>query len=258
VRSAGLGIEEVDRILLVGGCSRIPLVGQTVRELTGRPVSRDSHPKHAIALGAALFAAKAEAAAPPAFAAPVAGESSPVAAAAAPEPSAPGPPAAAAVEPQPAAIPPAPAPAPPIAAVAPAARAPDVPRGQRVGGEARRRAIPRWAWASAGALVVVVVAAVAAVLLAGGEASADVRITDAERDGTTYTVWFESDVPLSSGGNSLVFYWDNAEPESGVSWAGGSPVTFTFERPAGAEKLCVALVPASGSIEKSSGTCWTV
>ena len=37
VRSAGLGIEDIDRILLVGGSSRIPLVGQVLREMTGQP-----------------------------------------------------------------------------------------------------------------------------------------------------------------------------------------------------------------------------
>ena len=56
VRSAGLEIGDIDRILLVGGSSRIPLVGQVLREMTGRPISRDAHPKHAIALGAARFA----------------------------------------------------------------------------------------------------------------------------------------------------------------------------------------------------------
>ncbi|MCZ2109604.1 MAG: Hsp70 family protein [Dehalococcoidia bacterium] len=55
VRSAGLELEEIDRILLVGGSSRIPLVGALVREATGRPTAVDAHPKHAIALGAAIF-----------------------------------------------------------------------------------------------------------------------------------------------------------------------------------------------------------
>ncbi|MCE7928447.1 MAG: Hsp70 family protein [Chloroflexi bacterium CFX7] len=55
IRSAGLKVEEVDRVLLVGGSSRIPLVGALVREATGRPTAIDAHPKHAIALGAAIF-----------------------------------------------------------------------------------------------------------------------------------------------------------------------------------------------------------
>lgn len=55
VRSAGLTFDQVDRILLVGGSSRIPVVGALVREATGRPTAIDAHPKHAIALGAAIY-----------------------------------------------------------------------------------------------------------------------------------------------------------------------------------------------------------
>jgi molecular chaperone DnaK len=67
VRSAHLEMDDVSRILLVGGSSRIPLVGQVVREETGRPVAVDAHPKHAIALGAAQAGAQmlAPATAPP-------------------------------------------------------------------------------------------------------------------------------------------------------------------------------------------------
>jgi len=55
-RSAGLGFGDLDRILLVGGTSRIPLVAEMVREATGRPVAVDAHPKHTMALGAAYVA----------------------------------------------------------------------------------------------------------------------------------------------------------------------------------------------------------
>ena len=55
-RSAGLGMEDLDRVLLVGGSSRIPLVAEMVRESTGRPVAVDAHPKHTMALGAAFVA----------------------------------------------------------------------------------------------------------------------------------------------------------------------------------------------------------
>lgn len=57
-RSAGVEVEDVDRILLVGGSSRIPLVAQLVASELGRPVALDSHPKHAVALGAAVVAAQ--------------------------------------------------------------------------------------------------------------------------------------------------------------------------------------------------------
>ena len=56
VKSAGLGFDGVDRVLLVGGTSRIPLVAEMVREATGRPVAVDAHPKHSMALGAAFIA----------------------------------------------------------------------------------------------------------------------------------------------------------------------------------------------------------
>jgi actin-like ATPase involved in cell morphogenesis len=59
-RSAGLELEQVDRVLLVGGSSRIPLVGQMVSAAAGKPVVVDAHPKHAIALGAALAALASE------------------------------------------------------------------------------------------------------------------------------------------------------------------------------------------------------
>jgi molecular chaperone DnaK len=55
-RSAGLEYGGIDRILLVGGSSRIPLVAEMVREATGRPVAVDAHPKHTMALGAAYVA----------------------------------------------------------------------------------------------------------------------------------------------------------------------------------------------------------
>ncbi|MDQ1391769.1 MAG: molecular chaperone DnaK, partial [Acidimicrobiaceae bacterium] len=56
-RSAGVATETVKAVLLVGGSSRIPLVGQLVAAEIGRPVAMDVHPKHAVALGAALAAA---------------------------------------------------------------------------------------------------------------------------------------------------------------------------------------------------------
>ncbi|HUG29026.1 MAG TPA: Hsp70 family protein [Candidatus Limnocylindria bacterium] len=56
VKSAGLDFEGIDRVLLVGGTSRIPLIAEMVREATKRPVAIDAHPKHSMALGAALMA----------------------------------------------------------------------------------------------------------------------------------------------------------------------------------------------------------
>lgn len=61
VRSAGLDWDDVHAVLAVGGSSRIPLVREMVRETTGRPVVVDTHPKHAVALGAAKYAALTDA-----------------------------------------------------------------------------------------------------------------------------------------------------------------------------------------------------
>jgi actin-like ATPase involved in cell morphogenesis len=64
IESAGLGLEHVDRVLLVGGSSRIAMVGRLVAETTGRPVSTDMDPKMTIAEGAALMGTLARTVAP--------------------------------------------------------------------------------------------------------------------------------------------------------------------------------------------------
>ena len=56
LRAAGVGPDELSAVLLVGGSSRIPLVAQLVGAELGRPVAVDAHPKHAVAMGAALLA----------------------------------------------------------------------------------------------------------------------------------------------------------------------------------------------------------
>jgi actin-like ATPase involved in cell morphogenesis len=66
LRSASLTPDAVDHVLLVGGSSRIPLVAQLVSSGLGRPVAVDTHPKHAVALGAAIVAARAAGALAPA------------------------------------------------------------------------------------------------------------------------------------------------------------------------------------------------
>jgi actin-like ATPase involved in cell morphogenesis len=57
LRGAAVEPHHVKAVLLVGGSSRIPLVAQLVGAEFGRPVAVDAHPKHSIALGAALAAA---------------------------------------------------------------------------------------------------------------------------------------------------------------------------------------------------------
>ncbi len=54
LNSAGLtSASEVDSVLLVGGSSRVPLVAARLTERLGVPVRVDTHPKQAVALGAA-------------------------------------------------------------------------------------------------------------------------------------------------------------------------------------------------------------
>ncbi len=57
LRSAGVRPDEVTAVLLVGGSSRTPLVAELVSSALGRPVAVDAHPKHGVALGAAITAA---------------------------------------------------------------------------------------------------------------------------------------------------------------------------------------------------------
>jgi actin-like ATPase involved in cell morphogenesis len=57
LRSAKVEPTAVTAVLLVGGSSRIPLVGELVSSQLGRPVAVDAHPKYGIALGAAILAA---------------------------------------------------------------------------------------------------------------------------------------------------------------------------------------------------------
>ena len=57
--SAGVAPAELHAIVLVGGSSRIPLVAEELSAAFGRPLAVDNHPKHDVALGAALRAGAA-------------------------------------------------------------------------------------------------------------------------------------------------------------------------------------------------------
>ncbi|HET6951612.1 MAG TPA: Hsp70 family protein [Acidimicrobiales bacterium] len=95
--AAGVGPDEVDAVLLVGGGSRMPLVAELVTSELGRPVAVDAHPKYAVCLGAAIAAAARLEDRPPAPASPARLVSPP------PPPPAPPAPPAPAVTPVPAA-----------------------------------------------------------------------------------------------------------------------------------------------------------
>ncbi|MCB0997294.1 MAG: Hsp70 family protein [Acidimicrobiales bacterium] len=161
VRSAGLTSADIDRVLLVGGSSRIPLVAEMVSGF-GRPVSVDAHPKHAVALGAALAAGRqpVEPAEPPAFPPPAA--VSPAAGSPeAPPPMAPPPVAPPSVAPPPMAqtAPPQPPREPPAAVPVPAAPAP-----ASTGASGGSRA----AWIIAGIVALAGVVALVVALAGGG------------------------------------------------------------------------------------------
>ncbi|MBN1395883.1 MAG: Hsp70 family protein [Pirellulales bacterium] len=55
--SAKLQWKDVSRVLLVGGSTRMPMVGRMLRELSGREPDHSVNPDEAVARGAALFAA---------------------------------------------------------------------------------------------------------------------------------------------------------------------------------------------------------
>lgn len=61
--SAGVEPSELAAVVLIGGSSRIPLVGELLQHEFGIPVALDTHPKHDVALGAARLASASDAAA---------------------------------------------------------------------------------------------------------------------------------------------------------------------------------------------------
>ena len=292
VRSAGLTMDEIDRVLLVGGSSRMPLVGQVLREITGRPISRDTHPKHTIALGAALFASGELAAgasqpaatatkAPVQVAQPVAEprQNAPAQGAAPRANPVPvvDPPAAAAGASRPTSAAPAtPAvlesPRPATASVA----EPTVSGSKPAAGPADRAAETaptaaqsprhdRKRWIVGGVIGAVVVAAGAgagALLLGGGSAGASAKITDIQASGGEYQVWFSADgFTPSQAGDRVRFYWNTGSPDEANSvgdWWGSSPVAVAAvaDKPAAATQLCATVVNDTGT--HGSGNCWTL
>lgn len=62
LQSAQVRPADLSAVLLVGGSSRIPLVARMVSAELGRPTVLDTHPKYAVALGAATLAARHDAA----------------------------------------------------------------------------------------------------------------------------------------------------------------------------------------------------
>ena len=57
LNDAGLKVSEIDEVILVGGQTRMPMVGEKVRAFFGRDPRRDVNPDEAVAMGAAIQAA---------------------------------------------------------------------------------------------------------------------------------------------------------------------------------------------------------
>nr|WP_255426981.1 Hsp70 family protein [Pseudonocardia sp. C8] len=70
LQSARVTPDDLSAVLLVGGSSRIPLVARMLSEELGRPIVVDTHPKYAVALGAAELARGEAGTAPAAAGAP--------------------------------------------------------------------------------------------------------------------------------------------------------------------------------------------
>ncbi len=64
-RQAGLALADLDRVLLVGGATRMPMVVRMLTELTGKTPDRSISPDEAVAHGAALYAALLAPSGPP-------------------------------------------------------------------------------------------------------------------------------------------------------------------------------------------------
>jgi len=56
LRDAGIEIAKIDHVILVGGSTRMPAVGELVQELTGKSPHRGVNPDEVVAVGAALQA----------------------------------------------------------------------------------------------------------------------------------------------------------------------------------------------------------
>jgi molecular chaperone DnaK len=56
IRDAGLSKDDIDRVILVGGSTRMPAVSGLVKELTGKDADKGVNPDEAVAVGASLQA----------------------------------------------------------------------------------------------------------------------------------------------------------------------------------------------------------
>ncbi len=56
IKDAGISVNDIDEIIMVGGSTRVPLVNETVSSYFGKPVNNTVNPDEVVALGAAIQA----------------------------------------------------------------------------------------------------------------------------------------------------------------------------------------------------------
>lgn len=56
LKQANLSVSDIDKVLLVGGSSRIPYIVRCVEQFTGKEPSKEVNPDEAVAMGAAIYA----------------------------------------------------------------------------------------------------------------------------------------------------------------------------------------------------------
>ena len=288
LRDAAVEPEQLSTVLLVGGSSRIPMVAEMVGAELGRPVAVDTHPKYAVALGAARYAglgirraddpraAVVSAAAPPVTVAPtvtVAGpavEPDVVEAVAVPRAVADAEPPAAVPDALPVAAPVVDPVVDPVVVPAPA---PAVVAAERLGdpAPAPARARRRWPMIAAAAAAVAAVGIGAALTLGGGgggdgaAAAADdgaagcpstspfACITGASTDGGRVSADFRL-TGVDLGAQQLVFFLQES-PDVNISWDSTSALQWNVGQDVSSFTLCVLVNDPSAGIVDGSGSC---
>ncbi len=250
-RGAGLGFAGVDRIVLVGGTSRIPLVAEMVAAATGRPIAVDVHPKQVVALGAArVAAAAAERVAMPrvdALAVPAESAATPAGVH----------PATVVTSLSPTAVTDA-----PKSARAGAAKSSPAKKKAVLAAAGERRPVPRRAMLMGGAVALVAALGGGAFALfggGGGGAAVAAGIENIAVVNNRYQVTFGTKgFTPSANGRAVAFYWEASGAESGTLWASSGAFTgfSPAGRPSATARICVVVVEADGTILVGSGNCF--
>ena len=237
--SAELTVADLGSVLLVGGSARIPLVTELLTRRLGRPVAVSAHPKHGVALGAAMVGAQVSGLSAPAASRTASRETSSGAASSA-SGAATGAPAGQAG---------------PSAATAPViSAAATTPRPVHVTQSPRRAALSRRAFLAAGVLAFVALLAVTI-----GPAVGQPQVTaqlDADRQVATLdglAVETGSGLQLTLAGQDLPAGSGTVAEDQTVNLSGAriyavGPLRATFSDPVGTELDATAqLVPPEGA-----------